>query len=164
MAIRPANDQDLDGISALLEAAFCRPDEARLVAALWASDELAVALVSEADDGLAGVAVLSHLTAPEGSLGLGPLAVARELHGRGTGKALVGACVDWARRAGHGAIFVLGKPQHYERFGFSVEAARPFASPYPAEFMMALELEHGALARALADGGEIRYPPPFAAL
>ncbi len=79
---------------------------------------------------------------------------------------------------------MLGQPPYYERFGFSVEAARPFASPYPAEFMMALELRPDGLAEALAEGGagkgagggagkgtgggagggELRYPAAFAAL
>lgn len=174
MAIRAATADDVEAIGALLEAAFCRPDEARLFGALWGGDELAVALVNEVGDGtadgntdggaVAAVAVLSHLAAPPDCLGLGPLAVARTMRDRGFGKALIGESADWARRAGHAAIFVLGQPRYYERFGFSVEVARPFASPYPPEFMMALELRPGALADALTDGGEIRYSPAFASL
>ncbi len=164
MTIRHARDDDLDAIAALLEEVFGQPDEARLVRGLWGSDELAVALVNGADDEVAAVAVLSHLAAPEGSLALGPIAVAADRRDQGLGKALIGASVAWGRRAGHAAIFVLGEPLYYRRFDFSVEAARPFVSPYPPEFMMARELRPGALAEALADGGEIRYPPAFAAL
>ena len=157
MAVRQAGDADVDGIAALLDGAFGRPDEARLFCALWGSEELAVALVNEvdggdADGGIAAVAVLSRLSAPPDCLGLGPLAVARDRRDRGLGKALIGESVAWARRAGHRAIFVLGQPPYYERFGFSVEAARPFASPYPADNMMALELRPGALAGALKEG------------
>jgi putative acetyltransferase len=164
VTIRPATEDDLDAVSALLEDAFGRPDEARLVRALWPGDDLAVALVNVAEGGIAAVAVLSHLLAPRGALGLGPLAVARDMRDQGLGKALIGTAVDWARHEGHAAIFVLGQPAYYRRFGFSVEAARPFSSPYPADYMMALELRPGALAEALAEGGEIRYPPAFAAL
>lgn len=164
MTIRPATDDDLDAIAAILEGAFCRPDEARLVHELWDSDDLAVALVNEVNGEVVGVAVLSHLSRPEGSLGLGPLAVARDHRHQGFGKALIGESVDWARRAGCAAIFVLGQPEYYTRLGFSIEAARPFKSPYPAEFMMALELKPGALDEALSGSGEIRYPPAFAAL
>lgn len=164
MTIRPATGDDLDAVSALLGDAFGRPDEARLVRALWSGDDLAVALVNEAGGGIAAAAVLSHLSAPRGSLGLGPLAVAHDMRDQGLGKALIGATVGWARREGRAAVFVLGQPPYYRRFGFSVEAARPFTSPYPADYMMALELRPGALAEALAEGGEIRYPPAFAAL
>lgn len=166
MQVREARDGDTGAIGVLLEAAFGRPDEARLFRALWGSDDLAAALVAENGGGgvdhggIAGIALLSHLGAPKGCLGLGPLAVARELHDRGIGKALIAASVDWAQGAGHAGIFVLGRPEYYTRFGFSVEAARPFASPYPADFMMALELRPGAL----AEGSELRYPPAFAAL
>lgn len=113
-----------------------------------------------ADAPVTGVAVLSHLVSPAGCVGLGPLAVAPEHSDRGIGKALIGACIDRAQRAGWGAIFVLGRPPYYERFGFSVEAARPFRSAYPAEFLMALELQPGAL----DGGGTLRYPPAFAGL
>jgi putative acetyltransferase len=171
MRIRAAEALDLDATCAVLQAAFCRPEEARLLRELWDGDDLAVALVAvdaEAPGGgdaaIAGVAVLSHLLAPQGCLALGPLAVARDRRDRGIGKALIGESVGWACRAGHAAIFVLGDPPYYERFGFSVEAARPFASPYPADYMMALELRPGALAGALPRSGELRYPAAFAAL
>jgi putative acetyltransferase len=157
---RAATGDDVEAIAALLDAAFGRPDEARLFRALWGSEELAEALVNEVGDQIAAVAVLSHLLAPADCLALGPLAVARDQRDRGLGKALIGESIAWGRRAGHGAIFVLGQPPYYERFGFSVAAARPFASPYPADYMMALELRPGAL----AGGGELRYPPAFAAL
>jgi putative acetyltransferase len=174
MRIRPAGLSDLDATCSVLEAAFCRPDEARLVRELWSSDDLAVALVAagraaERANGagdengggaVTGVAVLSHLAAPADCLALGPLAVRRDLRDRGIGKELIRASIAWAGRAGHAAIFVLGQPPYYERFGFSVDAAAPFASPYPSEFMLALELRPGAL----AGGGELRYPPAFAAL
>ena len=112
------------------------------------------------DAPLAGVAVLSHLLSPENSVGLGPLAVDPEHSDRGIGKALIGECVERARRAGYGAIFVLGQPPYYTRLGFSVEAARPFRSEYPADYLMALELAPGAL----EGGGELRYAPAFAGL
>jgi putative acetyltransferase len=166
MRIRPAGDGDLDAACGVLQAAFCRPAEARLLRELWGSDDLAVVLVAVdagtrgADDAIDGVAVLSHLIAPKGSLALGPIAVAPDRRNRGIGKALIGESVGWARAAGHAAIFVLGDPPHYERFGFSVEAARPFASPYPADYMMLLELRPGGLPRS----GKLLYPAAFAAL
>lgn len=195
MRIRAAEADEAGAICELLEDAFGRPDEARLFRELSGGDELAVALVATGTDGseedviqggtegddhpdgedgadgdgaIRGVAVLSRLTKPKGCLALGPLAVDREHSNRGIGKALIAESIDRAGRDGADAVFVLGQPPYYERFGFSVEAARPFASPYPAEFMMALELRPGALAEALAEAGtgrgELRYPPAFATL
>lgn len=115
---------------------------------------------AQADGPILGVAVLSHLLSPENCVGLGPLAVDPAHSDRGIGKALIGECVERARRAGYGAIFVLGQPPYYTRLGFSVEAARPFHSEYPADYLMALELTPGAL----EDGGELRYAPAFAVL
>jgi putative acetyltransferase len=114
----------------------------------------------ETDPPVLGVAVLAHLLSPKGAVGLGPLAVRRDCRDRGVGKALIGASVERARRDGHRAIFVLGQPVYYTRFGFSVEAAGPFRSEYPPEFLMALELKDGGL----DDGGELRYPPAYAGL
>jgi putative acetyltransferase len=116
--------------------------------------------VAETGKRVVGVAVLAHLLSPKGAVGLGPLAVSRDCRDRGVGKALIGASVERARHDGHSAIFVLGQPLYYARFGFSVDAARPFRSEYPAEFMMALELVEGAL----SEGGELRYPPAYAGL
>jgi putative acetyltransferase len=58
-------------------------------------------------------------------------------------------------------VIVLGHPAYYPRFGFSAKLAEPLASPYAGEAFMALELVPGALAGV---SGEVRYPPPFAAL
>ena len=46
-------------------------------------------------------------------------------------------------------------------FGFSVALAAPLQSPYPSEYLQAVELAAGAL-----DGvaGEVVYPAPFAGL
>lgn len=198
MEIREAREEDIKPACAVLEAAFRRPDEARLFRALRDGEDLAMALVAvgapatadrhggtavdrpswggaaDADPAvvaretasgshegeITGVAVLSHLVLPKNCLGLGPLAVAPECSDRGIGKALIAECIERARRAGHDAIFVLGQPPYYTRFGFSVEAARPFRSDYPPDFLMALELTPGAL----AGGGELRYAPAFAGL
>ncbi len=59
---------------------------------------------------------------------LGPVAVAAS---RGIGAALVRKAIRHARKAGHGAIVLVGDPPYYGRFGFTAEktagsAARPF--------------------------------------
>lgn len=52
---------------------------------------------------------------------LGPIAVASEERGRGTGLALLRGGIDAARQAGERAIFLFGDPGFYARAGF-VEA------------------------------------------
>ena len=50
------------------------------------------------------------------------------------------------RADGWEAVFVLGDPAYYERFGFSVAAAAGFASPYAGPYFMALGLNDGIIA------------------
>lgn len=160
----PMEDRHEAGVEKLLTDAFGRDDEARLVRALVDSGDLAAAFVIEGDqaksDDVIAIAALCHLRAPEGALGLGPIAVGEEYRNSGMGPALIAAAISWAEDHDANAIFVLGRPRYYSRFGFTVERAAGFDHPYPAEFMMALELERGRLAKS----GELRYPPAFAAL
>lgn len=154
-------------VDRLLKDAFGRDDEARLLRALIESGDLARAFVVEAGsrdehdgDEVAGIAALCHLRAPEDALGLGPIAVDESHRHTGIGPALIGAAVAWAREQDAAAVFVLGRPRYYARFGFAVERASGFDHPYPKEFMMALELSEGRLEAE----GELRYPPAFAAI
>ena len=79
---------------------------------------------------------------------------------RGVGNALIAPCIERVRRAGHGAHLRAGAAAVLWPLGFSVEAARPFRGACPADCMMALSLEPGAL----DVGGALIYPAPFAAL
>ena len=60
--------------------------------------------------------------------------------------------------AGHQIVVVLGHPEFYPRFGFSVELAGCLRSPFSGPAFMAIELVPGAL-EGIA--GDVRYPPPF---
>ncbi len=65
-----------------------------------------------------------------------------------------------ARDEGWAAIFVLGAPGYYGRFGFDVRLAEGFVSPYAGAHFMALALS--PLLPALS--GELRHAPAFADL
>ncbi len=65
-----------------------------------------------------------------------------------------------AAAAGWQAVFVLGDPAYYGRFGFSVDAARGFDSPYAGGHFMVLTLERGAVPMT----GQVRHAPAFARL
>ena len=63
--------------------------------------------------------------------------------------------------APHPAVFLLGEPEYYERFGFDAALADKFETEYPKPYFMALELT----ANALRDrAGAVMYAPPFSAL
>ena len=77
--------------------------------------------------------------------------------------ALIEGALAIAQASGEELLFVLGEPDYYRRFGFSAEAAAPFASPYAGPYFMALALAAGpeaarspdqaAYARAFRDIG-----------
>jgi putative acetyltransferase len=65
----------------------------------------------------------------------------------GVGSALVRAGLAACRAAKAEAVFVLGHPNYYPRFGFEPAAARGIGNEYgaPPEAFMVLELVPGAL-------------------
>lgn len=78
---------------------------------------------------------------------LGPLAVDPAIRSAGIGSGLMRAAIAEARRAGHGAIVLVGDPEYYERFGFSADKTGGLAMPGPFEKhrLLALELKPGAV-------------------
>lgn len=78
---------------------------------------------------------------------LGPLAVHPDVAGCGLGSALMRQAIESASRLGHGAIFLVGDPDYYQRFGFSSVLTKTFAMPGPYEKhrFQALELIEGHL-------------------
>ena len=84
----------------------------------------------------------------------------REVRSQGLGAALIREAKDRARRVGWRAIFVLGAPSYYRRFGYEPELARGFASPYACDAFMALALQPPLSPLT----GELRHAPAFAAL
>jgi putative acetyltransferase len=160
MRLRPARPHDAAAIDALLGAAFGGQDEARLVERLRASGEAIVELVAEEAGAVVGQLMLSRMVRPEGWLALAPVAVAPGRQRRGIGAALVRAAEAAARAGGWQAVVVVGDPGYYGRFGFSVDAARRLASPYPLEVTGLLLLG----AEPPEAGAELVYPAAFAGL
>lgn len=161
MIIRAATPADFKAIRACNDAAFGQPAEGRLAAALRKARDVEIELVAEAGGKIIGHVMLSRLASPQKSLGLAPLCVLPAHEKRGVGAALVMQAVDKARAGGWNAIFLLGSPAYYSRFGFKVEDAAKFGTIYPKEYMMALALRPGALDSL---SGDIVYAPAFADL
>ena len=159
--IRLETPADHAAIRRVMVAAFPAPEEADLVEALRASGDLAISLVVEVHGIVEGAVAFSPMAAPFSALGLAPVAVTPALQGQGLGGALIRAGLEMARGQGVEGVFVLGDPDYYQRFGFSVALAGGFASPYAGAHFMALALQ-GETLPVLT--GRVDHAPAFGAL
>lgn len=166
--IRAEAPGDRGAVREVNEAAFGRPDEAALVDALRDAGAPLVSLVAVEGGEIVGYVLFSPVSVepkpPDGfsASGLAPLAVLPERQRLGAGSRLVGEGFEVCRRSGYDAVFVLGDPAYYRRFGFATAATRGLRCEFPApdEAFMVAELRPGAL-----DGvhGLVRYRPEFGA-
>jgi putative acetyltransferase len=142
--VRPEQPGDFEAIAAVVEAAFGRVLEARLVEAIRASDDFVaeLALIAEADGEIVGHTMLSYSTVEDVArrvLQLSPLAVRPDRQRAGVGSALVRTALRRADKLGEPLVVVLGIPAYYPRFGFRPSSQLGLAAPDPAtpdaEFM-----------------------------
>ena len=160
MKVRLEMPADQEAIRALHLAAFPTQDEADLVDQLRQDGDIVFSLVSQVADCLTGHALFSRMTAPFRALGLGPVAVFPEWRTQGMAARLIETGLGLAGEAGWEAVFVLGEPAYYTRFGFDVTKAQGFRSPYAGAYFMVRALGSGLP----ATGGRVDYPRAFAAL
>jgi putative acetyltransferase len=160
MQVRREQPDDHAAIHALHAASFPTQAEANLVDRLRDAGDVAISLVAEDAGEIVGHVLFSPMSAPFRALGLGPLAVAEASRRQGIAARLIEAGLAEARNTGWDAVFVLGDPAYYRRFGFSVKLAAGFGSPYAGPHFMALALQ-GMLSR---HEGHVDYAPAFAAL
>ena len=170
--IREERPDDYEAVRRVNESAFEGPQEAALVDALRGAARPSVSLVAVEEGRVVGHIFFSPMTVESDgeseadsflAMGLAPLAVAPESQRRGTGSRLVRAGLEECRRAGCGAVFVLGHADYYPRFGFAPAGPRGFRCEYdvPVEVFMVTELTPGALA---GRAGLVKYRPEFAAV
>jgi len=129
LSIRREDERDYDLIDEIEVSAFGRPGEARLVRSLRSGATPYLSLVASHGDELVGHVFLSPVTIEDASAapvcaGLAPLAVRPEVQGRGVGAALVRAALAECSHLGWEAVFLLGDPLYYSRFGFALSAPR----------------------------------------
>ena len=79
---------------------------------------------------------------------LAPLSVRLDYRKRGVGSNLVNRSFELAKNLGYKAVFVVGDPAFYGRFGFEPSAlfGIKHVPAIPEQFIMVLELTAGALA------------------
>lgn len=167
--IRAERADDREAVLALHYQAFSASErghdgEAELVDMLDKDGDLLFSHVMVSDGKIVGHIALSPMQAeadgtPIRALGLGPVAALPGQQSQGIGSALVAAAHDWAAENGWQMIFLLGDPGYYSRFGYSVETATPFASPYAGPYWQAIVLDE---ALTLPKAGRADYAPAFA--
>lgn len=107
-----------------------------------------------------GHVLFSRLDAPMRALALAPVAVIPGRQRSGLGSAMIREGLGIAAADGWDAVLVLGDPAYYERFGFRPETVSAYECVYAGPYLLGL-----ALSRSRRESsGQIRYPPPFAAL
>jgi len=158
--IRDECPRDWKAVYQVISAAFGQPAEAELVEELRKAGDSVISLVAEEDSQVVAHVLLSKMDAPFPALALAPVSVIPTRQRIGIGSALIQSAVNRARSEGWTAIFVLGDPSYYERFGFDRQAAAGFTSPYAGNHFMMLTL----LLSLAATAGELRHAPAFAAL
>ncbi|HXH23515.1 MAG TPA: N-acetyltransferase [Dehalococcoidia bacterium] len=153
VTIREETDADAGAIRNVNELAFGRPDEASIVDALRDHGKSFLSLVAVIGDEVVGHVMFSPFTIEAGGemraeAALAPLAVLPAWQGRGIGSALAREGLERCRALGYGAVFLLGNPAYYGRFGFRPASA--FGIRYAGELaapdaFQAVELRAGAL-------------------
>jgi putative acetyltransferase len=157
LLIRDEERADIPAIRKIVEEAFLQPAEAKLVDRLRADGEAVISAVAVDAGQVVGHIMFSRMNAPFRALGLAPVAVKPILQRNGIGSELIRWGLDRAKTNKWQSVFVLGDPKFYGKFGFSVELAGGFESPYAGEHFMALAL-NGALP---ATTGKVEYAAAF---
>jgi putative acetyltransferase len=166
--VRPERRDDVVAIATLVEAAFGRPSEARLVEALRASDCFIpeLSLVAEVEGQVVGHVMITIAWFDDDGgrrpvANLAPLAVAPEHQRAGVGSALMCAVIAAVEERGEPLIILQGHPSYYPRFGF--EHALPLGIVFdlpdwaPSEAGQVLRLARYDPTMT----GKVVYPPAF---
>ena len=161
--IRQEEPRDRKRVGEVNEAAFGRSDEADLVKRLREEGAVLLSLVAELEGRVIGHILFSRMTVETEqssvkAVSLAPLAVVPDVQRKGVGSDLVRRGLVELRKLDEAVVIVLGHPEYYSRFGFSVEGARNLVSPFPANAFMALELRSGALTGV---SGRVKYATAF---
>ena len=164
--IRSEKEADHQAVHEINRRAFDRDSEADLVNTARAVADPVVSRVAVSEEGgLVGHILFTPVTI-EGAeqapllMGLGPVAVLPERQGEGIGAQLVKDGLGQCHSLGVKAVFVLGHPEYYSRFGFRSAPKNGFhyrTAEFDPAFMV-LELEPNALKGC---SGTVRYLPVF---
>jgi putative acetyltransferase len=163
MIVRREEERDFAEVYKVNSLAFEGNDEAKLVERLRKIPSC-ISLVAENDGRVVGHIAFSPVTLNAETvpfMGLAPMSVLPDVQNQGIGTRLVNQGLAECVETGVKAVFVLGHPTYYPRFGFEIAKHKGFSCEYPSpdEAFMVLELVPGALAE---QSGLISYDPTFA--
>jgi putative acetyltransferase len=163
--IRPEQPSDYETVFEVNRLAFETDVEAHLVAALRSVADPLISLVAERDGGVVGHILFSPVTVAHHeneimTMGLGPMAVLPDFQRQEIGSQLVQAGLEACRALDVGAVFVLGHPNYYPRFGFQSAAEHDlhYQSADFDPYFMVMALQPGVLESL---SGFVRYHPVF---
>ena len=164
MTIRAETAEDIQAVRRVNELAFGRPNEAALVDRLRANARPYISLVAASNGQVVGHIFFSPVTIEAADsasliLGLAPMAVLPAYQKQGIGSRLVREGLRECRQIGCEAVFVLGHPEYYPRFGFVPAIQKGLRCEYavPDDAFMVAELKPDSL----PGGGVVRYRPEF---
>jgi putative acetyltransferase len=158
ITIRDETARDRGAVRALHHAAFAdEPAVVHIVDDLNRSGDAVISLVAEHETSIVGHVLFSRLQAPMRALTLSPLGVHPDFQRTGIGSSLVRKGLERARQDQWQAVFVLGSPAYYGRFGFNATAAEGYTSPYYGWPFMALIFDN-----SIPRAGRIDFPDAFA--
>lgn len=165
LIIRTEKAGDEAAIRCVVEAAFGQSAEADLVDALRTAGNATISLIAEEDGEIVGHILFSPMRFdPENQslrlLGLAPLAVSPSRQRSGIGSALIRKGLELSGQSGYDAVFVLGHPEYYPKFGFERASRFGIRSVYDVrdEAFMALELKPASLS---GHTGTVHYTEEF---
>jgi putative acetyltransferase len=163
VVIRCENAEDRTAVRSVNLAAFGRIDEADLVDRLRHEGVVLLSLVAVVQREIVGHILFSRMWIDTGNatipaVALAPLAVLPGFQRQGIGGRLISNGLDCLRDRREQIVIVLGHPDYYPRFGFSVDKAHALESPFPPYAYMAMELGVNSLAGIC---GKVRYPLAF---
>ena len=146
ISIRPESNDDKLHIEHVVRSAFDnREEEPRLVSLIRERKQILISLVAVVDARIVGHVMVTPITIDksDGFGAIAPLSVAPDQQKTGIGSTLMEAAITESKALGLKALFLLGSPQYYPRFGFK---ASHIGNEYGAtDAFMHLELVPGTL-------------------
>ena len=160
MILRPETSDDIEAIFDLTQAAFATMpysdgSEGSIINRLRQDGDLILSLVAEIDGQIVGQISFSPISLGDesaGLYGLGPVSAHPDRQKQGIGSALIAEGI--AQLTDAKAIFLIGDPNYYGRFGFTGDCGLSYGD-VPAEYVQGLSLDGKSRVGALC------YAPAF---
>jgi len=144
--IREAQESDLEEVFNIIHSAFGNRAESDLVKQLISDGDVLINLVVESSGTIIGNVVVSKITMePDLGLfcgGVAPVSVLPDQQFSGVGSKLMTVVINESKQMGIDALFLLGDPNYYKRFGFVVSTLK---NDYSVEHFQELELTEDCL-------------------